>query len=157
MTVDHQSATKFAFVLKEKYLLYFWYCAKETITNIFNHVNTDWLITSLLNTVIHSVFQALIFFWRQTSGCVTCAKPSRRNTDPGVPHIFSRRSLKTKLPKIHQRCCIENSCGKNTIIRCFFWIRDLPEIASPVVKVKIFISNFLIFHRTEFGGFLVCC
>ena len=41
---------------------------------------------------------------RQTSGWVTCAKPSRRNTDPGVSHTFSRRFLKQnypKLPKIH--------------------------------------------------------
>ena len=28
------------------------------------------------------------------SGWVICAKPSRRNTDPGVPHTFSRRFLK---------------------------------------------------------------
>ena len=41
-----------------KYSLHFWYCAKKKknnnnnpITNIFNHVNTDWQIISLLNTV----------------------------------------------------------------------------------------------------------
>ena len=36
---------------------------------------------------------------RQTSGWVTCAKPSRRNTDPSVSHTFSRRFLKQNYPK----------------------------------------------------------
>ena len=39
--------------------------------------------------------------WRQTSGWVTCAKPSRQYTDPGVSYTFSRRFFKPKLPKIH--------------------------------------------------------
>ena len=60
-TVHHQSATKFAYMLQDiknyqpvkllKYLLHFWYCAWKSII-VFNHVNTDWLIISLLNTVI---------------------------------------------------------------------------------------------------------
>ena len=59
-TVHHHSAAKFQSMLQDKknyqpvkmlkYLLYFWYCAKKLNTNIFNHVNTDWLIISLLNT-----------------------------------------------------------------------------------------------------------
>ena len=36
---------------------------------------------------------------KQTSGWVTCAKPSRRNTDPVVSHTFSRRFLKQNYPK----------------------------------------------------------
>ena len=81
--------------------------------------------------------------WRQTSEWVTCAKPSRRNTDPGVPHTFSRRFFKTKLPKIHQRRCIENSWGKKV---------QLSDVLSEFViflklgvlwwKLKVSISNF---------------
>ena len=81
--------------------------------------------------------------WRQTGGWVTCAKPSRRNTDPGVPHSFSRRFFKTKLPKIHQRRCIENSWGKKV---------QLSDVLSEFViflklgvlwwKLKVSISNF---------------
>ena len=37
--------------------------------------------------------------WRQTSGWETCAKLSRRNTDPRVSHTFSRRFLKQNYPK----------------------------------------------------------
>ena len=46
---------------------------------------------------------------------------------------------------------------KKTIIKCFIWICDLPKIGFPVVKVENFYcQNFLMFHRTDFGGFLVC-
>ena len=37
--------------------------------------------------------------WRQTSGWVTCAKPSRQYTDPGVSYTFSRRFLNQNYPK----------------------------------------------------------
>ena len=37
--------------------MHFWYCAKKNNNNIFNHVNTDWLIISLLNTVIEKKLQ----------------------------------------------------------------------------------------------------
>ena len=37
--------------------------------------------------------------WRQTNGCVTCAKPSRRNTHPGVSNTLSPRFLKQNYPK----------------------------------------------------------
>ena len=58
-TVHHRSVTKSAPMLQDikkyqpvklpiKYLLNFWYCAKKTIANIFNHVKTDWLIMPLL-------------------------------------------------------------------------------------------------------------
>ena len=59
-TVYHQSATKFDPMLQDiknckpiklKILSAFLILHKK-ITNIFNHVNTDWLIISLLNTVI---------------------------------------------------------------------------------------------------------
>ena len=79
---------------------------------------------------------------RQTSGWVTCAKLSR-NTDPSVSHTFSRRFFKTKLPKIHYRCSIENSWVKRT---------QFGDVLSESVifqklgflwwKLKIFIANF---------------
>ena len=36
---------------------------------------------------------------RQTSGWATCAKPSRRNTDPGVSNTKGVRFLKQNYPK----------------------------------------------------------
>ena len=106
----HQSATKLASMLQDikklqacktlQYLLHFWYCAKKkTITNIFNHVNTDWLIISILNTVTEKKKSLENRMWRQTSGWITCAKPSTRNTDPRASHTFSRRFLKQNYPK----------------------------------------------------------
>ena len=81
--------------------------------------------------------------WKQTSGLVTCATPSRRNPDPGVPHTFSRRFLKQNYPKyisdVVSKILKEK---KNTIIRCFVWIYDLPEIGCPVVKVENLYSQF---------------
>ena len=80
-------------------MLHFWCCAKKNkITNIFNYLNTDWLIISLLNTDVKKNYSLENRMRRQTSGWVTCAKRSRRNTDPGVSHTFSR--------------CIENSWRK---------------------------------------------
>ena len=72
---------------------------KQTITNVFNNVNTDGLIISLLNTVIENNYGLENRMWRQTNGWVTCAKPSRQNTDPGVSHTFSRRFLNQNYPK----------------------------------------------------------
>ena len=74
--------------------------------------------------------------WRQTSGWVTCAKPWRWNTDPGVPHTFSRRFLKQIYPKYISDVVSKIIEETTTIIRCFVWICDLPEIGCPVVKVE---------------------
>ena len=82
--------------------------------------------------------------WRQTSGWVTCAKLSKRNTDPGVFHTFSRRFSKQNYTKYISDVVSKILEKKATIIRCFVWICDLPEIGCPVVKDEIFIANF--FH-----------
>ena len=137
-TVHHHSAAKFQSMLQDKknyqpvkmlkYLLYFLYCAKKLNTNIFNHVNTDWLIISLLNTFTEkkSLENRM---WRWTSGCVTCGKPSwRRNTDPDVSHTFTRRFSKQNYPKYISDVVSKITEKKNAIIRCFVWICDLPEI-----------------------------
>ena len=62
--VYHQSATKFASMLQDitknykpvkllKYLLHFWFCVKKKNNNILTILTrTDWLIISILNTVI---------------------------------------------------------------------------------------------------------
>ena len=101
-TVHHQSATKFDSMPQDIYIYINYKPAKLKIlsaflilrkknTNIFNHVNTEWLIISLLNTVIEKNYNLENRMWTQTSGWVICAKPSRRNTEPGVSHTFSRR------------------------------------------------------------------
>ena len=74
--------------------------------------------------------------WRQTSGWVTCAKPSRRNTYPGVSDTLSPCFLKQNYPKYVSDVASKILEKKKTIIRCFVWICDLPEIGSPVLKVE---------------------
>ena len=88
--------------------------------------------------------------WRQTSGWVTCAKPSRRNTDPGVSHTFSRRFSKQNYPKQISDVVSKILEKKNTIIRCFVWICDLPEIGFPVVKVENLYCQFFSFSPNRF-------
>ena len=95
--------------------------------------------------------------WRQTSGWVTCAKPSRRNTDPGVSHTFSRGFSKQNYTKYIGDVVSKIIEKKATIIRCFVWICDLPDIGFPVMKDEIFIANFSHVSRTDSGGFLICC
>ena len=73
--------------------------------------------------------------WRQTSGWVTCAKLSR-NTDPRVSHTFSRLCLKQNYAKYISDVLSKILGKKNTIIRCFVWICDLPEIGFPEVEVE---------------------
>ena len=81
--------------------------------------------------------------WRQTSGWVTCAKPSRQYTDPAVFYTFSRRFLKQNYPKYISDVVSKILEGKKkTIIKCFIWICDLPEIGSPVVKVENLYCQF---------------
>ena len=107
-----------------KILTAFQILRKKKPINIFNHVNTDWLIISLLNTVIEKKIEACENrMWRQTSGWVTCAKPSRRNTGPSVSHTFSRRFSKQNYPKYISDVV---SKRKTQIIRCFVWICKLP-------------------------------
>ena len=163
-TVHHQSTTKFASMLQDvkklpacktsKYLLHFWYCTKKSIINIFNHVFTDWVIISLLNTYVEKILKLGNRMWRQTSDWVTCAKPSKRNTDPDVSHTFSRRfsnkTTQNALAMLYRKFLRK----KNIIIRCFVWICDLPDIG--IESWKSLLPVFLIFHRTDFGGFLVC-
>ena len=51
---------------------------------------TDYVIISLLNTVIEKKIKlGKQNARRQMSGWVSCAKTSRRNTDPGVSRTFS--------------------------------------------------------------------
>ena len=99
--------------------------------------------------------------WRQTSGWVTCAKPSRRNNQT-LNRVFLTHLvgvfLKQNYPKYISDVVSKILEEIKTIIRCFVWICDLPEIEFPVVKAeKCLFPIFLIFHRTDFGGFLICC
>ena len=151
-TVHHQSTTKFASMLQDvkklpacktsKYLLHFWYCTKKSIINIFNHVFTDWVIISLLNTYVEKILKLGNRMWRQTSDWVTCAKPSKRNTDPDVSHTFSRRfsnkTTQNALAMLYRKFLRK----KNIIIRCFVWIYDLPEIGCPVMEVENLYCQF---------------
>ena len=125
-------------------MLHFWCCAKKNkITNIFNYLNTDWLIISLLNTDVKKNYSLENRMRRQTSGWVTCAKRSRRNTDSGVSHTFSR--------------CIENSWRKKNYQMFYLNLWSTWNWVFCGESWKSLLPIFLMFHRTDFGGFLVCC
>ena len=81
--------------------------------------------------------------WRQTSDWVTCAKPSKRNTDSDVSHTFSWRFLNKTTQNALAMLYREFLKKKNIIIRFFVWICDFPEIGCPVMKVENRYCQFL--------------
>ena len=138
-----------------KYLLHFWYCAKKSVI-VFNHVNTDWLIISLLNTVIEKKFKAWKMKTNKWLGNLCRAVKTKHL--PGVSDTLSRRFLNQNYPKYTNDVISKNSWENKT---------QLSEVLSEFViflilgflcwELKIFTASFLKFHRPDFGGFLVCC
>ena len=123
-----------------------------------NHVNKDWLIISILNTVIEKTIKA----WKTESETDEwlgnlCKALKTKHWPTCFSHILSA-VFKTKLPKKHYRCSIENSWEKRTQLSdqprsqgrrepwergCYqTWICDLPEIGCPVVKVENLYCQF---------------
>ena len=80
----------------------------------------------------------------KTSGWVTCAKPSRRNTDPGVPHTFSRRFLKQNYPKYISDVVSKILEEKKHNYQMFCLNLCLPETGFPVAKVTNLHFQFVI-------------
>ena len=74
---------------------------------------------------------------RQTSGWVTCAKPSRRNTDPRVSHTFCRRFLKQDYPKN-----ISDVPSKILEKKEHNYQMFCLKLGVLCCKLKIFIANF---------------
>ena len=142
-----------------KILTTFLILRKKAITNIFNHVNTDWLIISLLNIVIEKKNWSLENrIRRQTSGWVTCAKPSRRNTNPSVSHAFSRRFSKQNHSKYISDVVskiLEKKKHNYQVFCLNLW--SSWNWVSCGESWKSLLPIFLIFHRTDFRRFLVCC
>ena len=95
--------------------------------------------------------------WRQTSGWVTCAKPSRQNTDPGVSHTFSRRFLNQNYPKYISDVVSKILEEKNNYQMFYLNLWSSWNWVSCGESWKSLLPIFLMFHRTDFGGFLVCC
>ena len=91
------------------------------------------------------------------SGWVTSAKPSRRSTDPGVSHTFSRRFSKQNYTKYISDVVSKILEKKAPIIRCFVWIIYFWNWVSSGERWKSLLPIFPMFHWTDFGGFLVCC
>ena len=95
--------------------------------------------------------------WRQTCGWVTCAKPSRQNTHPGVSHTFSRRFLNQNHPKyisdVVSKILEEKIIKKQKTEKqwsSWNWV-------SCGESWKSLLPIFPMFYRTDFGRFLVCC
>ena len=139
-TVHHQSATKCDSMLQDIKRLQA--CKAENTFCISDIAQKKNKITNIFKCRHGKNYSLENKMWRQTSGWVTCAKPSRRNTDQVVlTHLVG--VFKPKLPEVHKRCCIENSWGKK---------RQLSNVLSEFViflklgvlwwKLKIFIANF---------------
>ena len=97
--------------------------------------------------------------WRQTSGWVTCAKPSRQYTDPAVSYTFSRRFLNQNYPKYISDVVSKILEGKNKNNYQMFYLNlwSSRNWVSCGESWKSLLPIFLMFHGTDFGGFLVCC
>ena len=93
----------------------------------------------------------------QTSCWVTCAKPSRQNTDPGVSHTFSRRFLNQNYPKYISDVVSKILEEKNNYQMFYLNLWSSWNWVSCGESWKSLLPIFLVFHRTDFGGFLVCC
>ena len=82
--------------------------------------------------------------WRQTSGWVTCAKPSRQYTDPGVSYTFSRRFLNQNYPKyisdVVSKILVEKIKSNYQMFYLNLW--SSRNWVSWWWKLKIFIANF---------------
>ena len=142
-----------------KYLLHFWYCAKKSIINIFNHVNTDWIITSLLNIAIEKKkYQSLeTRMWRQTGSWVTYPKPLRKKHWPRFSHTFSLRFLKQNYQKYIISDVLSKILEKKSQIYRMFCLNlwSSWNWAPCGESWKSLSRIFLIFNRTDFGGFLL--
>ena len=96
--------------------------------------------------------------WRQTSGWVTCAKPSRQNTDPGVSHTFSRRFLNQNYRKYISDVVSKVIEDKKSSYQMFYFnVWSSWNWMSCGESWKSLLPIFLMFHWTDFGGFLLCC
>ena len=86
-------------------------------------------------------------------------KAVKRNTDPGVSHTFSWRFLKQSYPKYISDVVskiLEKKKNHNYQMFCVnLW--SSWNWVSCGESWKSLLPIFLMFHRTDFGGFLVCC
>ena len=80
--------------------------------------------------------------WRQTSGWVTYAKPSRQNTDPGVSHTFNRRFLNQNYPKYICNVVSKILEEKKQLSNVLFKFVIFLKLGVLWWKLKIFITNF---------------
>ena len=128
---------------------------KIKIIHILNHVNTDSLLISFWNTVIEKI-QA----WkRQTRAWVTCAKPSRQNKNPGVSYTFIRSLLKQHYPKYINDVVskILKEKKHNNQIFCLNLGFSWNWVSCGKSWKSLLLPILVMFHRTDYGGFLVSC
>ena len=84
--------------------------------------------------------------WRQSSfGLPVQSTQDETLTQVFLTHLasvfFCKQNYPTTLAMLYRKFLRE----ENTIIRCFVWICDLPEIGCPVVKVESLYFQFLSF------------
>ena len=85
-TVHHQSATKCDSMLQDIKRLQA--CKAENTFCISDIAQKKNKITNIFKCRHGKNYSLENKMWRQTSGWVTCAKPSRRNPDPSVSHFL---------------------------------------------------------------------
>ena len=118
---------------------------------MFNHVNTDWLIISLLNTVREKKLQL--------------GKQNMKTNEwlgNLWPRCFSRIKsafLSQNYPKYISDVVSKILEEKKTIIKCQFYLNlwSSWNWVSCGQSWKSLWPIFLMFRPTDFGGFLVCC
>ena len=89
--------------------------------------------------------------WRQTSGWVTWAKPPRRNT----VHVFLTYLVGVFLKQNYPSKILEKKEHSYQMFCLNLW--SSWNWVSCGENWKSFLPIFHIFHRIDFGGFLVCC
>ena len=93
--------------------------------------------------------------WKQTSAWVTCAKTSRQNTDPDVSHTFSWRFLNQNYPRYISDIVSKILEEKNNYQMFYLNLWSSWNWVSCGESRKSLLPIFLMFLRTDFGGFLV--
>ena len=95
--------------------------------------------------------------WRQTSGWVACAKPSNETlTQVFLTHfvgVFQNKATQNNLAMLYRKFLRKQTQLSDVLSEFVIFLK----LGSCGESWTSFLPIFLMFHRTDFGGFLVCC
>ena len=94
---------------------------------------------------------------QQTSGWVTCAKPSNETlTQVFLTHlvgVFKKKATQNTLAMLYRKF-LRKKTQLSDVLSEFVIFLKLGLLCE---SWKSLLPIFLMFHLTDFGGFLVCC